>query len=115
MPAMPEDQQRAGGTAETAETAETPGTERAAPRARRPHQPALFEIGRGGKVQPGVATVPALDADSPLAVASYWYRRHLEQGGHSRNTVESYCYDLHLFELQLGPKPIAVPAEVIMP
>ena len=104
MPAMPDDQQRTAGTAETAETAET---ERAAPRAARPHQPALFEIGRGGKFQPGVATVPALDADSPLAVASYWYRRHLEQGGHSRNTVESYCYDLHLFELQLGPQPIA--------
>ena len=96
MPAMREDQDRAD--AATTEQVERP---------ERAHQPALFEIGRGGKVQPGVATMPALDAGSRLMVASYWYRRHLEQGGHSRNTVESYCYDLRLFELQVGDKPIA--------
>ncbi len=84
-----------GGDGETAGT----GTERS-------RQPALFEVGGDGKLRPGVATMPALDAGSPLTVARYWYRRHLEQGGHSRNTVESYSYDLALFELQVGPKAI---------
>lgn len=70
-------------------------------------QGALFEIGGKGKFRAGVATMPALDAGSPLTVARYWYRRHLEQHGHSRNTTESYSYDLALFELQVGPKPIA--------
>ena len=41
-----------------------------------------------------------------MAVAIYWYRRYLEQGGHARNTIESYCYDLALFENQTRPKPI---------
>ena len=72
----------------------------------RARQPALFEIGGDGKVRGGVATLPALGAASPLTVARYWYRRHLEQGGHARNTVESYSYDLALFELQVGPKAI---------
>ena len=76
-------------------------------RVERPEQPALFEIGGRGKFRAGVAAMPALDADSSLSVARYWYRRHLEQGGHSRNTVESYCYDLALFELQVGPRSIA--------
>lgn len=72
----------------------------------RPQQAALFEIGKGGKVGPGVATVAALASDSPVAVAIHWYRRHLEQGGHTRNTIESYCYDLALFEGQTRPKPL---------
>lgn len=73
----------------------------------RPAQPPLFELRGDGKVYPGIATMPALGPDSPLTVARYWYRRHLEQHGHSRNTVESYSYDLALFETQTGPKPIA--------
>lgn len=72
----------------------------------RAEQPALFEVGRGGRFQPGVAAVPALAVDSPLAVAIHWYRRHLEQGGHTRNTVESYCYDLAIFEGQATTKRI---------
>ena len=72
----------------------------------RPQQAALFEIGKGGKVQPGVASIAALAPDSPIAVAIHWYRRHLEQGGHTRNTIESYCYDLALFEGQNRTKPI---------
>ena len=74
--------------------------------AERPRQVALFEIGKGGKVQAPVATIAALAPDSPVAVAIHWYRRHLEQGGHARNTIESYCYDLALFEGQTRPKPI---------
>jgi integrase/recombinase XerD len=84
------------------------GTDERAEGVERPHQVALFEIGRGGKVQPIIATVAALAPDSPVAVAIYWYRRHLEQGGHARNTIESYCYDLALFEHQTRPKPIDV-------
>lgn len=72
----------------------------------RPQQAALFEIGKGGKVRPGVASVAALAPDSPIAVAIHWYRRHLEQGGHTRNTIESYCYDLALFEGQNRTKAI---------
>ena len=70
-------------------------------------QVALFELGKGGKFQPGVAVVPSLSADSPLAVAIHWFRRHLEQGGHTRNTIESYCYDLAIFEGQTRPKAVA--------
>jgi integrase/recombinase XerD len=72
----------------------------------RAEQPALFEVRRGGKFQPGVAAVPSLAIDSPLQVAIHWYRRHLEQGGHTRNTVESYCYDLAIFEGQTATKRI---------
>ena len=78
-----------------------------AARAGEPRQQALFEIGPGGRLGAPVATMPALEGDSPLPVARYWYRRHLEQGGHSHNTIESYSYDLALFELQVGPRPIA--------
>ena len=78
-----------------------------ATRAGEPRQQALFEIGPGGRLGAPVATMPALEGDSPLPVARYWYRRHLEQGGHSHNTIESYSYDLALFELQVGPRPIA--------
>ena len=67
----------------------------------------LFEIGKGGKFQAGVAAVPALAADSPLAVAIHWFRRYLEQAGHTRNTIESYCYDLAIFEGQTRPKTVA--------
>jgi integrase/recombinase XerD len=72
----------------------------------RAQQVPLFEIGRGGRMQPVVATIAALAPDSPVAVAIHWYRRHLEQGGHARNTIESYCYDLALFEGQTRPRPI---------
>lgn len=75
--------------------------------AARSEQPALFELGGKGQVLPPGPLMPALGPDSSLDVARYWYRRHLEQHGHSRNTVESYSYDLALFELQIGPKPIA--------
>src|SRR3712207_4944045 len=72
----------------------------------RAEQPRLFEVGRGGRFQPGVAAPPALAIDSTLQVAIHWYRRHLEQGGHTRNTIESYCYDLAIFEGQSATKRI---------
>ncbi len=74
----------------------------------RPQQATLFEISKGGKVQPGIAAIAALAPDSPIAVAIHWYRRYLEQGGHARNTIESYCYDLALFEQQNRRKVINV-------
>ena len=79
--------------------AEAGGRERA-------EQPPLFEVRRGGKFQPGVAAPPALAIDSSLQVAIHWYRRHLEQHGHTHNTVESYCYDLAIFASQTATKRI---------
>lgn len=72
-----------------------------------PSQPPLFDWTATGKVRGMVALAPALDAASTLPVARYWYRRRLEQQGHTRNTVESYSYDLALFEAHTGPRPIA--------
>lgn len=70
-------------------------------------QPPLFDWSATGKARGAVALVPALDAASTLSVARYWYRRHLEQHGHTRNTIESYSYDLALFEAHTGPRPVA--------
>lgn len=39
-------------------------------------------------------------------MACYWFRRSLEQAQHPKNTVESYLYDLAIFEQVVGPKPI---------
>lgn len=70
-------------------------------------QPPLFDWTATGKTRGPVALVPALDSASSFAVARYWYRRYLEQHGHTRNTVESYSYDLALFEAQTGPRSLA--------
>jgi integrase/recombinase XerD len=77
-------------------------------------QPPLFELTSDGRVTPGVAAVAALTAETSLEVARYWYRRALEAAGHPPNTVESYCYDLSLFQTSIGPKPInqITPADV---
>ncbi|MDI3341160.1 MAG: tyrosine-type recombinase/integrase [Sphaerobacter sp.] len=77
------------------------------PRPPRPIQPPLFELGGDGRLRGHVALVPDLTASSSLDVARYWYRRYLEQSGHPRNTVDSYSYDLAVFEMLIGPKPIA--------
>lgn len=66
----------------------------------------LFEVTGRSRYAPRIGAVGALNPDSPLPVARYWYRRHLEQSQHPRNTVESYLYDLSLFEQYIGPKPI---------
>lgn len=66
----------------------------------------LFEVTGRGSYAPQISGVNALGPGSPLPVARYWYRRHLEQARHPRNTVESYLYDLSLFEQRIGPKPI---------
>jgi integrase/recombinase XerD len=69
-------------------------------------QPPLFELTTDGRLTPGVAAVTALSATTSLEVARYWHRRQLETLGHPPNTVESYAYDLSLFQTCIGPKPI---------
>lgn len=69
-------------------------------------QPSLFQLGHDGRLRGHVAVMPDLTPQSGLDVARYWYRRHLEQAGHPSNTVNSYSYDLSVFELLIGPKPI---------
>jgi integrase/recombinase XerD len=69
-------------------------------------QPPLFDVSGSGSYAPRIAGVNALSPTSPLPVARWWYRRHLEQSGHPRNTVESYLYDLAIFEQIIGLKPI---------
>jgi len=70
-------------------------------------QPSLFETGADGRLRGNVGIMPDLTARSSLDVARYWYRRYLEQSGHPHNTVNSYSYDLALFESLIGPKPVA--------
>lgn len=69
-------------------------------------QPSLFQLGPDGRLRGHVAVMPDLTPQSGLDIARYWYRRYLEQSGHPRNTVNSYSYDLSVFELLIGPKPI---------
>lgn len=69
-------------------------------------QPPLFEVTGGGAYTPRIAGVGALNASSSLPVARFWFRRYLEQSQHPPNTVESYLYDLRIFEEVVGPKPI---------
>jgi integrase/recombinase XerD len=72
----------------------------------RPVQAALFELsGRGELVQP-LADIPALSAGSSLDVARWWFRRHLEQQQRPINTIDSYMYDLALFQESVGNKGI---------
>lgn len=72
-----------------------------------PSQPPLFEVPTGGEYEADIAGIGALRPESSLPVAAYWYRRHLEQDRHPRNTVASYMYDLALFQKLIGPKPIS--------
>lgn len=72
-----------------------------------PEQPALFTVDTNGKLTPGVALMRELTPDATLTLGRYWFRRYLEQSGHPKNTIESYSYDLALFEERIGPKPVA--------
>lgn len=72
----------------------------------RPSQPPLFEVTGRSAYAPQIGGVGALTPGSPLPVACYWFRRSLEQAQHPKNTVESYLYDLAIFEQVVGPKPI---------
>lgn len=69
-------------------------------------QPPLFDVAALGTYAPRIGSVGPLTPSSPLPVARYWYRRHLEQAQHPKNTVESYLYDLSVLERTIGLKPI---------
>ncbi len=71
-----------------------------------PNQLSLFTPGGDGKLTPVLGGVGALEPGSNLELARAWYRRELEQARRPRNTIESYGYDLGLFQDQIGPKPI---------
>lgn len=71
-----------------------------------PEQPPLFIVDTNGKLAPGIALMRELTPDATLTLARFWFRRYLEQSGHPKNTIESYSYDLALFEERIGPKPI---------
>jgi integrase/recombinase XerD len=69
-------------------------------------QPPLFDVSSPGAYAPRISGVAALTPQSPLPVARYWFRRYLEQSQHPRNTIESYLYDLSIFEQVVGLKTI---------
>jgi integrase/recombinase XerD len=69
-------------------------------------QPPLFDVSAPGAFTPRISGIGALAPSSQLPVARYWYRRHLEQSQHPKNTVESYLYDLAVLEQTIGLKPI---------
>ncbi len=71
-----------------------------------PSQLALFSPVADGKLTPVLGGVGALEPGSNLELARAWYRRELEQARRPRNTIESYGYDLAIFQDQIGPKPI---------
>ncbi|MDQ6694388.1 MAG: tyrosine-type recombinase/integrase, partial [Chloroflexota bacterium] len=76
-----------------------------------PRQPQLVQVPlfslstRGDLLQP-TADIPALTPTSSLDVARWWYKRHLEQQHRPINTVDSYMYDLALFQQSLGNKTL---------
>ena len=69
-------------------------------------QPPLFDVSSPGAYAPRISGVSALTPQSPLPVARYWFRRYLEQSQHPKNTIESYLYDLSIFEQVIGLKTI---------
>lgn len=71
-----------------------------------PLQPPLFDVTTRGDYGPRIGSVGALTPTASLEVARYWYRRHLEQGQHPKNTISSYLYDLAIFEEVIGRKRI---------
>jgi integrase/recombinase XerD len=76
------------------------------PNTPQPEQPTLFTVDTNGKLTPGVALMRELTPEATLTLGRYWFRRFLEQSGHPKNTIESYSYDLALFEERIGPKPV---------
>lgn len=68
----------------------------------RPGQPSLFEP----EFLEGGAPAERLTPTGSLRVARLWFRRHLEQLGRPRNTVQSYLYDLSILEEEIGLKPL---------
>ena len=81
------------------------GLERAAAAAV-PAQLDLFTVTDAGAYATEVGGLPPVSPHSSLALARTAYRRHLERSRRPRNTIESYSYDLQVFEDVIGPKPL---------
>src|SRR3954454_14334136 len=69
-------------------------------------QAELFTVNQRGELAQPMADIPALRKDSSFDVARWWFRRHLEQQHRPINTIDSYMYDLALFQQGLGNKTI---------
>ncbi len=78
----------------------------AAPRAGKPVQAELFTLSARGELMQPVGDIPALGPTSSLDVARWWFRRDLEQQKRPINTIDSYMYDLALFQSSLGNKTL---------
>lgn len=76
------------------------------PAGTKPVQAALFTLNARGELTDPVADMPALGPTSSLDVARWWFRRHLEQLRRPINTIDSYMYDLALFQASVGNKTI---------
>jgi integrase/recombinase XerD len=70
----------------------------------RPVQAQLFTLTARGELSEPLADIPALTPTSSLDVARWWFRRHLEQQRRPINTIDSYMYDLALFQEATGNK-----------
>src|SRR6478735_5322273 len=69
-------------------------------------QAPLFTVNARGELGQPMADVPALEATSSLEIARWWFRHHLEQLKRPINTIDSYMYDLALFQQSVGSKAI---------
>jgi integrase/recombinase XerD len=79
--------------------------ERTSPRPRAV-QAELFAVNQRGEMMQPMADIPALHPKCSLDVARWWFRRDLEQQHRPINTVDSYMYDLALFQQSVGNKTI---------
>ena len=69
-------------------------------------QAELFTLNQRGELVQPMADIPALHKESSLDVARWWFRRHLEQQHRPINTIDSYMYDLAIFQQGLGNKTL---------
>src|SRR5947209_8655006 len=67
-------------------------------------QAPLFTLSARGELAQPLADIPALTATSSLDVARWWFRRHLEQLRRPINTIDSYMYDLAIFQSSIGTR-----------
>src|SRR6478672_873228 len=72
----------------------------------KPMQAELFTLNARGELTDPVADIPALTSSSSLDVARWWFKRHLEQQRRPINTIDSYMYDLALFQGSVGNRGI---------
>lgn len=69
-------------------------------------QAQLFTLSTRGELTQPMADIPALHNACSLDVARWWFRRHLEQQKRPINTIDSYMYDLALFQESIGNKTL---------